>query len=724
MAYNRQLQQLQDTYATAYRMAIAIVDHTGRMTTEPSGSDGLLARVLSSTDGFDLRAELKRHTSYLQGIQAVTIYDYNTIYGLKFLVAPLRVREGYSCFVWAGAWMDEQSRKAAADAFDIRKRGDSETLRHLRELPDIGELHRMDLMTKLGQMAEIAAVLLRNDTENRGAPAPALRRLREVVDWSATPGFADREADAAGLLLRILELDVAGFARKVENERFQVAFAAGDDRSEALLGAAFHTGEGCLGHVALIRRRMVWSSSSEDPRFSFFSQRGLDLRTVVGYPLTAGGEMIGILFGGTFSFREPPAESVELIELMMSLWGSGRQAAALQEKHQQHRLLLRTLNEIAYSIGFMHDANQVLSVLVDAAHSLVGGSFACILLLPEPDRRTEARLVSREMGPEQIHQYAREAAERYRPRKDAPQTNARQPIGRLAEWGESIVELPLVHGRQIVGVLALGIAEERLKEAERLLVMALAMIGEMRLFELRNADGLARRSHLELLGQAVAKWNPAAYREAAKTAKLAADFAHKLGFEPASIERIGQAGLVSAYESSYLWETVPWNADVIRVLQESEEILKRLVPVQADERAPPDYSREAQVLALARWQSRREQSPHALPAYSSPAPALIEETLVEAFEGYMRENLPLASRISLDDLSPDPAQPETSSILFTPREKEVLDLMIQGYTNQDIAEHLFISAHTVKNHLTKIYMKLGVGDRAGAMLKMLRPDSS
>ncbi|MBB6696071.1 helix-turn-helix transcriptional regulator, partial [Cohnella xylanilytica] len=70
------------------------------------------------------------------------------------------------------------------------------------------------------------------------------------------------------------------------------------------------------------------------------------------------------------------------------------------------------------------------------------------------------------------------------------------------------------------------------------------------------------------------------------------------------------------------------------------------------------------------------------------------------------------------------AQPETSSILFTPREKEVLDLMIQGYTNQDIAEHLFISAHTVKNHLTKIYMKLGVGDRAGAMLKMLRPDSS
>jgi DNA-binding NarL/FixJ family response regulator len=45
------------------------------------------------------------------------------------------------------------------------------------------------------------------------------------------------------------------------------------------------------------------------------------------------------------------------------------------------------------------------------------------------------------------------------------------------------------------------------------------------------------------------------------------------------------------------------------------------------------------------------------------------------------------------------------------REMEVIELVVQGYKNRDIAQKLFISEKTVKNHLSAIFNKLGVSDR-------------
>ncbi|WP_329499489.1 response regulator transcription factor [Kitasatospora herbaricolor] len=49
------------------------------------------------------------------------------------------------------------------------------------------------------------------------------------------------------------------------------------------------------------------------------------------------------------------------------------------------------------------------------------------------------------------------------------------------------------------------------------------------------------------------------------------------------------------------------------------------------------------------------------------------------------------------------------------REREVLRLVAKGTSNRAIAGVLFISEATVKTHLTHIYGKLGVGDRAAAV---------
>ncbi|GAA0943430.1 response regulator transcription factor [Actinocorallia libanotica] len=58
---------------------------------------------------------------------------------------------------------------------------------------------------------------------------------------------------------------------------------------------------------------------------------------------------------------------------------------------------------------------------------------------------------------------------------------------------------------------------------------------------------------------------------------------------------------------------------------------------------------------------------------------------------------------------------EPRSGTLSAREREVLRLVSRGTANREIAAELFISEATVKTHLTHIYAKLGVKDRAAAV---------
>lgn len=56
-------------------------------------------------------------------------------------------------------------------------------------------------------------------------------------------------------------------------------------------------------------------------------------------------------------------------------------------------------------------------------------------------------------------------------------------------------------------------------------------------------------------------------------------------------------------------------------------------------------------------------------------------------------------------------QREHDRTLLSKREHEVVLLVAQGYRNKEIAERMFISEQTVKNHLHNVFDKLGVSDR-------------
>jgi DNA-binding NarL/FixJ family response regulator/class 3 adenylate cyclase len=66
---------------------------------------------------------------------------------------------------------------------------------------------------------------------------------------------------------------------------------------------------------------------------------------------------------------------------------------------------------------------------------------------------------------------------------------------------------------------------------------------------------------------------------------------------------------------------------------------------------------------------------------------------------------------------PHAASSATAFPELTEREREVLTLIAQGVSNKDIADKLVISAKTVSNHITNIFSKLQVADRAQAIIR-------
>jgi DNA-binding NarL/FixJ family response regulator len=62
-----------------------------------------------------------------------------------------------------------------------------------------------------------------------------------------------------------------------------------------------------------------------------------------------------------------------------------------------------------------------------------------------------------------------------------------------------------------------------------------------------------------------------------------------------------------------------------------------------------------------------------------------------------------------------PAPPPAVAEL-TPREREVLDLLVRGLSNPEICERLVISEATAKTHVARILQKLGIRDRVQAVI--------
>jgi len=99
-------------------------------------------------------------------------------------------------------------------------------------------------------------------------------------------------------------------------------------------------------------------------------------------------------------------------------------------------------------------------------------------------------------------------------------------------------------------------------------------------------------------------------------------------------------------------------------------------------------------------------------------PERILSSLKETFEGGSPMTPAIAKRVLNLFKKFVPTQKE--DFLLTQRENEILLLMVDGLNNQHIAQKLFISFQTVRNHVRHIYDKLHVHSKSQAVVKAIR----
>ncbi|MFZ0455826.1 MAG: response regulator transcription factor [Ignavibacteriaceae bacterium] len=99
-------------------------------------------------------------------------------------------------------------------------------------------------------------------------------------------------------------------------------------------------------------------------------------------------------------------------------------------------------------------------------------------------------------------------------------------------------------------------------------------------------------------------------------------------------------------------------------------------------------------------------------------PAQIIDIVEQAFAGASPMSPNIARRVL--EMFKQYAPPKKEDYNLTPREMEVLDLLVQGLDNKMIAEKLFLSTFTIRAHIRNIYDKLHVHSKSQAISKALR----
>lgn len=97
------------------------------------------------------------------------------------------------------------------------------------------------------------------------------------------------------------------------------------------------------------------------------------------------------------------------------------------------------------------------------------------------------------------------------------------------------------------------------------------------------------------------------------------------------------------------------------------------------------------------------------------------DELVDALRQLHAGGSPMSSGIArrvVEAFHRPPLVPEEETPL-TPREEEILDLLVQGFRYREIGEQLFISLDTVRTHVRHVYEKMHVRSRAEATAKVL-----
>lgn len=692
------IQNLQDTYATQTGLCLVITDAEGRWLTRPSGQSAWLTALEDEDRPGMLNHEVLGIARSVETLNQPADFEYKP--GIKLMAASFTVNETDTLYSWAAFFTDSRSRHILQSYYEGEDR-EGALYRELRDsVPELNGERKRQLAERIGAMTRIARMLMQSDNERKSARR-LLAALREMSGFIEQPDGRLRDILQQFFYLR-QGIDFLGFAVRLDESRFQVIEVLGE-QGFGLTGSTFSLGEGFLGQTATTRQPGKWSNISRDPRVVFFRQNNIALQSLFTFPVSREGNVTGILFGGSRTLRAIPAPMIDLAQTLSLFLGAQLGFRSLREELSAHYTKLSMIMEISRSLTLAEDIKRVLFILIDMSLNLAQGAFSSAMLGQDKDK---VQMVSRGLSQSQVEQYIKELSERYDGYQ--PQQPFYGEIALSEFQGMAVLECPLVYQYELLGVLCVALKEKSAVEELHDFILTLSIAGSAAIERIQRELHPAGADAVQLLHRALRQWDENAYAAVAKASALAGEFASQRGMAYGDIRLAEEACLSSTYEPALVEDVL--DAGLIHILKQ----MKDAALTGDSERESGSHQEIAQIALLAlehAYEGKGITNKRVKPAAASK--------LREAFQAYLSRkevldleltrSQPAAGR---EEQRIDPLQAVRELNLLSTREHEVLSLVANGASNREIAENLFISEHTVKNHMTNIFHKLGVTDRS------------
>jgi DNA-binding NarL/FixJ family response regulator len=104
---------------------------------------------------------------------------------------------------------------------------------------------------------------------------------------------------------------------------------------------------------------------------------------------------------------------------------------------------------------------------------------------------------------------------------------------------------------------------------------------------------------------------------------------------------------------------------------------------------------------------------------------ITEATLDGTLQAVMRGELPMSLQVAnylLERARSSEVSPSRHQLYFSPRERDVINLLLEGLSNRQISDRLGISLHSAKRHVSTVLSKVNSPNRAHFVAQMLRDE--
>ncbi|MCL7748946.1 LuxR C-terminal-related transcriptional regulator [Halalkalibacter alkaliphilus] len=692
------LQDIQDAYALLADLGVVIIDEDGNELTHVSNHNSI-SRI--THDHWGENKYYQEFINPLKVIRQPTVIDNRM--GLKIIVSPIRTSPQHVGFILAGYFMEMSARPFVCE-YAKRNFPEIKGLEQaIKEVPELSDDEINERCQTIGKLVDIAetyfkfGIVTKHEDESTAFLYRNLESMR--LDQANPSSFIEEMYHLHH------QIEFIGLAVEKENEEYHIETLHGSN-TDQLKGLTFLMGEGFLGHTLATEQLQFWQNVSNDPRVNFFRRHRIEPKSLFCVPIYKDKTVIGILFGGSLNKEITDTRFLDQLKIHSSLLSVLVTSQHLKENLHNHLMELSTFNEVFRVMTTVKEIKRVLYILVDISINIIRGPFACIVFKPEVNQ-SKVDIVSRGLKSTEINGYGYEVAVRAFSKSKI--VNWEEPIQQETSWGTKVLEFPLRYNDQLYGVLCVGLSPGNSPEKFKPFLSSLAIAGSISIHLCQNGDAAGTDDYIiNLLYELLRQQNEVKYQLAEKIKMHVKDFISYLNERNRTLVKI--SGLV-CYEFEFLKGYLSDNKSLsilegcFRVLEQKES-----------------SSRESEILALVYKFSSDDEKLESIHELES-----IDYDLREQFTSYIQKQLVVETVISFEEERPvasknNPISESTNvtdtlkkKLGLSSREIEVLNQVLKGFNNREIATNLFISEHTVKNHITRILQKLGVSDRSQAI---------